>query len=400
LVTKSHAGRRNYIRAIGSLLTPKTISCSGPEGDRSYALSPRKQLMGAGVAALLLAGNGLAAASLVNGFQQDRQDASGEAELARMERELAATRAQLASLSTAVEARAERLESRHQFLASLVAGDASPQLLAAAQPIEDKAGATGRAGQGEALASVLAPLEELESAQLAFVDQATVAARARLEETQALVRTLGIDPSRLVRQTSVAMGGPLENVEAIQSSNGEVEPRFNDLFISWKKLDLLERAVNSIPSAMPAKQFTYTSGFGARVDPFTSSAAQHAGVDMAGRAGEPIYAAADGVVGRAGRAGAYGNMIEVQHGSGIATRYAHLSRVRVRPGDRIRRGELIGHMGSTGRSTGSHLHYEVRIDGRAVDPMPFLKKGGALLALQERGLSVARGGPSEDDRQP
>ena len=100
---------------------------------------------------------------------------------------------------------------------------------------------------------------------------------------------------------------------------------------------------------------------------------------------------ADGVVGRSEWAGGYGNLIELQHGQGIATRYGHLTRSLVQPGQRIRRGDMIGHMGSTGRSTGSHLHYEVRIDGRAVNPIPFMQSGEAFAALQRRSAG-AQGG--------
>jgi murein DD-endopeptidase MepM/ murein hydrolase activator NlpD len=117
----------------------------------------------------------------------------------------------------------------------------------------------------------------------------------------------------------------------------------------------------------------------------------HAGIDLAGPVGTPIYAAADAVVGQAGVQGGYGNLVELHHGAGIATRYGHLSSIRVNPGERVRRGQLIGLMGSTGRSTGSHLHYEVRIDGRAVNPLPFLQTGQAMAATQNSGGSQAGG---------
>ena len=123
----------------------------------------------------------------------------------------------------------------------------------------------------------------------------------------------------------------------------------------------------------------------------------HAGIDLAGAYGTPIYATADGIVGRSEwNSGGYGNLVEINHGQGIQTRYGHLSRLSVRAGQRVRRGELIGLMGSTGRSTGSHLHYEVRIDGRAVNPVPFMQPSETLIALQRRGgidAPVAIGGP-------
>ena len=130
----------------------------------------------------------------------------------------------------------------------------------------------------------------------------------------------------------------------------------------------------------------------------------HAGIDLAGPFGTPIYATADGTIRRAGwNSGGYGNLIEVDHGRGIETRYGHLSAILVQPGQQVKRGQLIGRMGSTGRSTGSHLHYEVRIDGRAVNPIPFMKSTDYLVAMQKNAGShsmdpIALGGPNGSKR--
>jgi murein DD-endopeptidase MepM/ murein hydrolase activator NlpD len=123
----------------------------------------------------------------------------------------------------------------------------------------------------------------------------------------------------------------------------------------------------------------------------------HAGIDLASPTGTPIYATADGVVDRAEWFGGYGNMVDIDHGKGIATRYGHMSRIVAHAGEHVRRGELIGYVGSTGRSTGSHLHYEVRIDGHAVNPIPFLQSANYIVALkaQDAGTPVAQGGPEE-----
>jgi murein DD-endopeptidase MepM/ murein hydrolase activator NlpD len=117
-----------------------------------------------------------------------------------------------------------------------------------------------------------------------------------------------------------------------------------------------------------------SSGFGVRSDPLNGRPRSHRGLDMPGRTGTPIVAAAGGVVRFAGRRGGYGHMIEVTHPDGSATRYAHLSRILVRPGEAVDRGQLIAEMGSTGRSTGSHLHFEYRIGGVAVDPRGYLRE--------------------------
>mgnify|MGYP001486431701 CR=1 FL=1 len=151
-----------------------------------------------------------------------------------------------------------------------------------------------------------------------------------------------------------------EDLQRVAVSGDEVGIR--------KKLETLEKAVIAIPATQPVSNVVFSSLFGVRSDPFRGSAAMHAGVDIPGAIGTPVYATADGIVARAERSGGYGNLVEVNHGRGIATRYGHLSKILVAPNTRVTRGQLIALMGSTGRSTGSHLHYEVRIDGQAAPP--------------------------------
>ena len=185
------------------------------------------------------------------------------------------------------------------------------------------------------------------------------------------------------------------------SPNAQAAAQFQSLFQSWKKLDAIN-TINatpggaiSIPSIQPIANFTFTSAFGVRSDPFRGSAAMHAGIDLSSPSGTPIYATADGVINRAEWFGGYGNMVEIDHGKGIATRYGHMSRIAARPGSPVKRGELIGYVGSTGRSTGNHLHYEVRIDGHAVNPMPFLQSANYLMAARAQNSDVALGGPED-----
>ncbi|WP_298674595.1 M23 family metallopeptidase [uncultured Sphingomonas sp.] len=186
-----------------------------------------------------------------------------------------------------------------------------------------------------------------------------------------------------------AVGGPLvaaSSAEASVELSGEAQ--FRSLFMTWKKLDSMEQGtgVIAIPSVQPVEHLNFSSNFGVRSDPFRRTAAMHAGVDIPGPVGTPIYATADGVVSHADRLGGYGNMIEIDHGKGIATRYGHLSKILVSDNMRVKRGQLIALMGSTGRSTGPHLHYEVRIDGHAVNPVPFLTTSDYLLAAQDRNV--------------
>ena len=121
-------------------------------------------------------------------------------------------------------------------------------------------------------------------------------------------------------------------------------------------------------------------GYGSRRDPFDGSADYHPGLDISADRGDPVVATANGTVSSAQRSGAYGNMIVIDHGFGISTRYAHLDSFRVKPGDAVRRGDVIGYAGSTGRSTGSHLHYEVLVYGRHLNPLQFLLEPRAAVS--------------------
>ncbi|MBQ1479432.1 M23 family metallopeptidase [Sphingomonas paucimobilis] len=198
-----------------------------------------------------------------------------------------------------------------------------------------------------------------------------------------------------------AVGGefiPASSTEA--SADLRADQQFRTLFQSWKKMDGVQKGVIAIPSVHPVEKLQFTSNFGIRSDPFRGTAAMHAGVDIPGPVGTPIYATADGIVDHAGWQGGYGNLVEINHGKGIATRYGHLSKVLVADGARVTRGQLIALMGSTGRSTGSHLHYEVRMDGHAVNPVPFLTTGDYLMASQDHSIHqipVSTDGPAAQD---
>jgi murein DD-endopeptidase MepM/ murein hydrolase activator NlpD len=194
-------------------------------------------------------------------------------------------------------------------------------------------------------------------------------------------------------------GGPFD-------SASQADPTFKSLFTSWKKLDNLADGALAVPADKPVKTAAFMSQFGLRTDPFERRRKNHEGIDLAAPIGTPIYATADGTVSTAtyGYNGGYGNLIKLDHGGRVETRYAHLSSISVSPGQRVTRGQVIGRMGSTGRSTGSHLHYEVRIDGRAVNPVPFMRSTDYLLAMRKNGSAghsmdaVAIGGPSSPKR--
>jgi murein DD-endopeptidase MepM/ murein hydrolase activator NlpD len=231
--------------------------------------------------------------------------------------------------------------------------------------------------------------------QVAMAEQVRRSTDAQYLRTAAMISKLGVPMNS---RSMGGMGGPYEPVTAANTAQpvkpGQADPQFRALFNSWKRLDTLNTAIVAIPSAKPVNDISVNSGFGVRSDPFRGGRAMHAGVDIPGPYATPIYATADGIVGRSGRFGGYGNLVELEHGRGIQTRYGHMSSLLVMAGTRVKRGQLIGLMGSTGRSTGNHLHYEVRLEGRAVNPMPFLQTSDYLLAMQKRA-GTAVGGPVE-----
>lgn len=170
-------------------------------------------------------------------------------------------------------------------------------------------------------------------------------------------------------QSSNAQGGPFIPV----STNSFFDNNRFESEIDY--LLELEKIIHSFPIASPLQNYYVSSRFGRRVDPIRRTIAVHSGLDMVGKYGSAVHSSAPGKVIFAGRKGAYGYYVELRHASGITTRYGHLKEIKVRSGEQIRRGQIIGLQGNTGRSTGSHLHYEVRLNGKAIDPYNFLKAG-------------------------
>ena len=167
------------------------------------------------------------------------------------------------------------------------------------------------------------------------------------------------------------------------------------IFQAWRRLDTgLTASIGvSVPSRRPIEKMSLSSSYGMRVHPVTGKLARHNGVDIPAPYGTPIYATADGIVGRAQRLGGYGNYVEVEHGNAIQTRYGHMSSYIVVPGQSVKKGEVLGYVGSTGRSTGNHLHYEVRIEGAPVNPMPFCQSDSMSMAAISGNKKLAMGGP-------
>ncbi|MGD9511611.1 MAG: M23 family metallopeptidase [Geminicoccaceae bacterium] len=203
----------------------------------------------------------------------------------------------------------------------------------------------------------------------------------RIRTLDRLLAKTGLDVQQLVAQAKPAKellsegeGGPL--VPALGRGSDRAVER--ESMAELSRLRRMESVLLAVPIAAPMTEYKLNSGFGYRRDPFRKRGAMHTGLDFGGPRNGPVEATAPGTVVEAGRAGAYGIMVVIDHGMGIETRYAHLSRALVRVGEKVMLGEKVGLMGRTGRATGPHLHYEIRVGGRPLNPKPFLEAGVIL----------------------
>lgn len=196
-------------------------------------------------------------------------------------------------------------------------------------------------------------------------------------------RSAGVSPDqirRLVRQGSASQTAALRPISistsGVMGADQDIA-RANAVLNRMADIHAYRQGIDRLPVARPvnARAVRQTSGFGMRRHPLTGRSTMHNGLDWAGPRGTPILASADGVVKQAGRQGGYGNLVIIQHDFGIETYYAHLNSIDVRVGQRVSRGQRIGGMGTTGASTGVHLHYEVRVNGRAVNPITYVRAG-------------------------
>src|SRR5262249_21285141 len=216
---------------------------------------------------------------------------------------------------------------------------------------------------------------------LVGVDQGVA---TRIADLQVILRRIGVDPNRLEQQESDGVGGPYIPIQAIRIegiSDGQFTAPYLGASAHEKELDTLFAALNHVPLTTPVhgSQFEITSEFGPRVDPFTRRLGFHPGLDFGGPWGAIVSATAPGTVVWAGARGGYGNMVEIDHGYGFRTRYGHLSEVLVHVGAKVRKGTPVGKLGSTGRSTGPHVHYEVWLADVVRDPSRFIEAGRHVL---------------------
>lgn len=216
----------------------------------------------------------------------------------------------------------------------------------------------------------------LSSDQNTILIQAESTAQDAIERNRAIIRNSGLDVDTVLRSGPFGTGGPLIELGTSAPEEGNFGSRVESIRARVSEADALNRAVLSLPVGKPILDDHYsTSTYGPRKDPFTKRTAFHNGVDYSGRRMTDIVATAPGTVSYVGMNGGYGRVVEIDHDHGIKTRYAHLAKSYVKRGQIIATGEKIGGMGSTGRSTSTHLHYEILFQGRATDPRKFMKAG-------------------------
>jgi murein DD-endopeptidase MepM/ murein hydrolase activator NlpD len=228
-------------------------------------------------------------------------------------------------------------------------------------------------------------LKDLEHEQIGRIQSLTMGASETADAIQTILRRTGFDvaeqaASETGPDSDMAIGGPFVEPAAFSDP---FEASINDLDIALDRLDTARRTARKLPFGNPSPASGITSRFGNRTDPFLGRLALHAGIDFRARTGTEIHSTGAGTIVVAGRNGGYGNMVEIDHGDGLTTRYAHLSRVLVKVGDHVDAADPVGLSGTTGRSTGPHLHYEVRRDGKALDPMRFLTAGMKLTTYMD-----------------
>ena len=225
------------------------------------------------------------------------------------------------------------------------------------------------------LSRVEASLDRLDYRQTLGLAQLQERYEGKARRLRGVLVDLGL---KLGGPAPAGSGGPFVPIK-LPGEGNRFERAVARVKIARTQAEHLTRTLLRVPLRKPVNgEIDLSSTFGVRVDPFLHVAAMHTGLDFRGDAGDPIHATAAGTVVGAGWSGGYGRMVEIDHGNGLSTRYGHLSQIDVKVGDEIRIGQVIGRMGSTGRSTGPHLHYETRIDGDAVDPQKFLHAGARL----------------------
>jgi murein DD-endopeptidase MepM/ murein hydrolase activator NlpD len=242
-------------------------------------------------------------------------------------------------------------------------------------PLRDTASDTDADQADRLFVAINRSLRDIETEQIARVETLAEEAYQTAEEIAQALAEAGVSPAENFGMEAV--GGPL----LAAGNAAPFEERVRELDEALNTLERLKGIARKVPIANPLPGARVTSTFGPRRDPLLGRRAHHSGMDFSGRTGTPIKAAGAGKVIRAGWNGGYGRMVEIDHGNGLTTRYAHMSRISVKVGEHVEPGSVIGKVGSSGRSTGPHLHYEVRKSGKAINPLRFIKAGRNVARL-------------------
>lgn len=234
-------------------------------------------------------------------------------------------------------------------------------------------------GTDSVLVNLQTALDKVEGRQTAALSSVEDSYESRVRRMRGVISDLGLNMAHLEAATPRGgVGGPFVPVRP-PSNADTFERQIYRINLTRTQIDKLTRTLSLVPYRKPVVgNVEFSSGFGVRSDPFLGRPAMHTGLDFRASTGDPVRVTANGKVVNAGWSGGYGRMIEVDHGNGLSTRYGHLSEINVKVGEQVKIGQVIGAVGSTGRSTGPHLHYETRIGGEAVDPQKFLRAGVRL----------------------
>jgi murein DD-endopeptidase MepM/ murein hydrolase activator NlpD len=350
---------------------------------RTFTLTPARQMACAGLAAAIMgwtlistAAVGLNALALNAGDEAAaRTKAYYERLIADRQARLNSAVAELTRTSGSLEGLAQSIEKRHAALAMLLSdvrgGPGAAQIMAPITPAKLQ----GRPAVDQ--------IQQVEADQDRLVASAENYAHSRADRLRLAFRLAGLDPAAFSGRgvDGEGLGGPLIEAKdpsalaAILDVDEDFAARIQTAAQDLNAMRTLGEAVKALPLAKPLANPERSSGYGVRFDPFTGRPAFHAGQDFAGAYMTPVFSTAPGIVSFTGVRSGYGNTVEIDHGRGFKTRYAHLAGIAVTVGQHVGVGQRVGAMGSTGRSTGTHLHYEVWENGRVQDPTRFLKAG-------------------------
>ena len=301
----------------------------------------------------------MASLAAVRSENQDLSDdrLSLQEQVAALDSELILTRSKQDEIKADMQAAAQSLQA--------VTGDSS------------EVAETPRALRDQ-IDGLLAELSNQQAIEDAVLERATERAAGNIQEIEKIVAMSGLNIDKLlsrVETNGIGQGGPFIAASAELTGEEELGETMLSLDNNMTRWEGLKEVLRALPLSLPVDYYRLTSNFGGRVDPVNKKRSQHHGVDMAGAMNTSIYAPAPGTVVYSGPRGRYGNVVEIDHGYGIVTRYAHLNKTLVEVGDIVGHRQRIALLGNSGRSTGPHLHYEVRFDGRPMDPLKFIKAG-------------------------